>query len=111
VPVKSRLLLFSKGGRKVEGKSPLPPLETPLYKGNPCDFVEVEVKMKLFMERNSGRFARSSYKKGARWCRPPLAIFRGVGSVLLSARFLGAWQDVLKALMYVRSARQYVENA
>ena len=95
----------------VEGKIYLPPLESALYKGNPRDLVEVEVKMKLFMERNSGRFARSSYKKGARWCRPPLAIFRGVGSVLLSARFLGAWQDVLKALMYVRSARQYVENA
>ena len=37
-------LLPQKGGRKVEGKNPLPPSEMPLFKDNPSDLVEVEVK-------------------------------------------------------------------
>ena len=32
-----------RGGRKVEGKNPLPPSETHLYKGDSRDLVEVEV--------------------------------------------------------------------
>jgi hypothetical protein len=37
-------LLPQKGGRKVEDKISPPPLKSPLYKGNPSDLVEVEVK-------------------------------------------------------------------
>ena len=35
-----------KGGRKVEGKISLPPLKSPLFKGDFSDLVEVEVKIK-----------------------------------------------------------------
>ena len=39
---------FKKGGREVEGKKSLPPLETPLYKGFSAKKVEVEVKFRNF---------------------------------------------------------------
>ena len=55
-------LLPQKGGRKVEGKIPLPPSEMPLFKGNPSDLVEVEVKFKKF----------SDEAKRAQWCLTPL---------------------------------------
>ena len=45
---------FKKGGREVEGKKLLPPLETPLYKGFSAKKVEVEVKFRNFFWKKNG---------------------------------------------------------